>query len=868
MTQQHSEIGFKSVQLFKDQTLGIGAYGKVCRAKCDNLDCAAKLLHETLFDTNAEQLVARTNKEHRLPIRRFEKECQFLNMIKHPNIIQYLGMFQDPSSGLAVLLMELMECSLTSYLETSSNVETGMPFHIQINVCHDITLALSFLHSNGIIHRDLSGNNVLLSGQPNVRAKVTDFGMASLCDQLSPRQSYLTYTMCPGTDAYMPPEAVKDNSIYTETIDCFSFGVIVIQILSKKFPKPSDRMKKIEINSPGMSNVIAYVPVSEHERRQEHINKVDPENPLLQVALDCIKDNDTDRPTAHWLCERMVDLKDTAKYRESVANSTVQRECLRTSSDGNDRMGMQTRELQEQLQNQRQQIQDLIQTRQAQEERFSRQIAQKNEMIQQQRQITIQMDALLEQKEAAIAHGQRDIQLLRNQLQNVSLDKEHLEQEIHTLNVQHTQEIQGLQYEIQCQAEHFKKEIEQRDQVIKDQQESLNQKEVALVQKEQTLIQREEAIDAKQQEIQLLKQQLDQEKTQRMKLEGKMFKLEQEVCRKQSTSHPQVVYPAPAPSVTSTQRVSKSEQSFLLRWDVRRNMPCPMIRGCDAVVKGSIVYFMVAGSSRVYNFSTPDNTCFSLPDCPVSSCSLAIINDQLTAVGGSLQDCNRRVKCYSNKLFSFKDTGVWTEDEFPHMPTKRDSTLSVNIGTALVVAGGRTTGGAILKTVEVLCTQTLQWTTVPSLPVPLQNASGAVCGGEVYVLGGVSKDFFENKAVFTCSVDSLVKLCEPKSLGARLMNSLTSTNLWRRLADVPVTKSTCTSLCGHLLAVGGEDSRYSPTEIIHMYDSMLNSWRVVSQMSVARSNCLVASLRGNRLMVGGRAGVGRNNSVEIASVIV
>ena len=64
MAHQHAEIGFKAVQLFKDQTLGIGAYGKVCRAKCDNLDCAAKLLHETLFDTNAEQLVAHTDKEH------------------------------------------------------------------------------------------------------------------------------------------------------------------------------------------------------------------------------------------------------------------------------------------------------------------------------------------------------------------------------------------------------------------------------------------------------------------------------------------------------------------------------------------------------------------------------------------------------------------------------------------------------------------------------------------------------------------------------------------------------------------------------------------------------------------------------------
>ena len=867
MAQQHSEVGFKAVQLYKDQTLGIGAYGKVCRAKCDNLECAAKLLHETLFDVNAEQMVAH-NKEHRLPIRRFEKECQFLNMIKHPNIIQYLGMYQDPSSGLAVLLMELMECSLTSYLETSLYVETGVPFHIQVNVCHDITLALSFLHSNGIIHRDLSGNNVLLSGQPNVRAKVTDFGMASLSDQLSPRQSYLTYTMCPGTDAYMPPEAVKDNSIYTKKIDCFSFGVIGIQILTKKFPKPGDRMKKIEISSPGMSDVMAYVPVSERERRQEHISEVDPDNPLLQVALDCIKDKDADRPTAHWLCERMVGLKDTAKYRESLANSTVQRECLRTGSNGNDRMRM--RELQEQLQTQRQQIQDLIQRCQIQEEQFSQQIARKSEVIAQQRQTINQKDALLEQKEVTIIRGQQNLQLLRDELQKVSLDKECLEEKIHTLNVQHTQEVYGLKHEIQCREEHFKKEVEQRDQVIRDQRESLDQKEIALIQNEQTLIQREQAIDARQQEIQLLKQQLDQEKMQRMKLEGKVFKLEQEIGRQRNTSQPQVLYPAPAASMMNIERADKSEQSqkiFSLRWCEGRTMPCSVIRGCDAVVKDTIVYFMVAGSSRVYNFSATDSTCFSLPDCPVSSSSLAVINDQLTAIGGSLQDGNGRVN-YSNRLFTFKDIGVWTEDEFPQMPTKRDSMLSLNIGAALVVAGGRTTGGRILKTVEVLCMETLQWTTAPNLPMPLQNASGAICGGEVYVLGGVGKDFFESKAVFTCSINSLVKLCEPKSLGGRLMSSLTLTNLWSRLADVPVTKSTCTSFCGYLLAVGGEDSRYAPTRVVHAYNPMFNSWRVVSQMSSARSNCLVASLPGNRLMVGGRAGVGQNNTIEIASVII
>ena len=56
--QRGNKIGFKSIQLFKDQILGIGSYGKVCKAECDDLICAAKLLHETLFDPTAQHLIA------------------------------------------------------------------------------------------------------------------------------------------------------------------------------------------------------------------------------------------------------------------------------------------------------------------------------------------------------------------------------------------------------------------------------------------------------------------------------------------------------------------------------------------------------------------------------------------------------------------------------------------------------------------------------------------------------------------------------------------------------------------------------------------------------------------------------------------
>ena len=286
--------------------------GKVCKAKCDDLLCAAKIIHETLFDPTAQQLIV-AQREHRLPIRRFEQECEFLSSIRHPNIVQYLGLYQDLDTGLPALLMELMDDSLTNFVESCT---LPIPYHIQVNICHDITVALLFLHSNNIVHRDLSGNNVLLIG--SVRAKVTDFGMARLGDG-NPRATQLTFTMCPGTDVYMPPEAVQDKPVYSEKIDCFSFGVITLQILTREFPKPGDRRKEIEIFQPGiLSGTVAEVRIPEAERRQNHISRIDPNHTLLQVALFCLKDKDVERSSAQQLCERVATLKESAEYSQSV----------------------------------------------------------------------------------------------------------------------------------------------------------------------------------------------------------------------------------------------------------------------------------------------------------------------------------------------------------------------------------------------------------------------------------------------------------------------------------------------------------------------------------------------------------------------
>ena len=227
MAERSTEFTYRSIELFKSHSLGSGSYGGVCKAKCDGLPCAAKIMHPTLFDLHDTGAASY--------LRKFRDECRLLSLARHPNVVQYLATCYDPDTGLPVLLMELCDESLTAFLERSPG---PLPYHIELNICHDIALALVYLHSNGVIHRDLTGNNVLMISGP--RAKITDFGMSKLAS-VNPRMTALT--LCPGNVLYMSPEALDEAKTYTAKLDVFSFGVIMIQILTRQFPNPTDRFK-------------------------------------------------------------------------------------------------------------------------------------------------------------------------------------------------------------------------------------------------------------------------------------------------------------------------------------------------------------------------------------------------------------------------------------------------------------------------------------------------------------------------------------------------------------------------------------------------------------------------------------------------
>ena len=301
------KLGYGSVEIYIDEILGTGSYGKVCKGSCGQLPCAAKLLHDIMFLYDDPGI-------HRF-IRRFEQECQFLSTIKHPNIVQYLGTITNPESGRPVLLMELMDESLTKFLERFAG---PLPYHTQINICHDIALALAYLHFNGIIHRDLSSNNVLLIGAGS-RAKVTDFGMSKLMD-MNPQMTSLT--QCPGTSAYMPPEALITPPSYSGKLDCFSHGVLTIQVVTRNFPNPGDANMYVEDPKYPSGRVLVQFP--ENDRRKKDINQIESDHPLLPIALHCLKDRDKERPSADELCEQLSLLKKQVRYLKSVDQSNDQ----------------------------------------------------------------------------------------------------------------------------------------------------------------------------------------------------------------------------------------------------------------------------------------------------------------------------------------------------------------------------------------------------------------------------------------------------------------------------------------------------------------------------------------------------------------
>ena len=221
---------------------------------------------------------------------------------------------------------------------------------------------------------------------------MTDFGMSKLA-KVNPRMTSLT--LCPGNVLYMSPEALDESPTYTDKLDIFSFGVLLVQIMTRLFPNPSDRFQVID--DPRYPDKIR-VPVSETERRHNHLQLIGDTYPLKPVALQCLKNKERERPSAQEVSVRLSELKGAPQYTQSMQQA-------QTSSEGR---GEAVDEL-------RRQVRDLLEER----EELNRKVQSKQKQLMATERLVAQFQQSLQQRDKVISDLQQTLSAREGKIQQL-----------------------------------------------------------------------------------------------------------------------------------------------------------------------------------------------------------------------------------------------------------------------------------------------------------------------------------------------------------------------------------------------------------------------------------------------------------------
>ena len=309
------------------------------------------------------------------------------------------------------------------------------------------------------------------------------------------------------------------------------------------------------------------------------------------------------------------------------------------------------------------------------------------------------------------------------------------------------------------------------------------------------------------------------------------------------------------------------EQSEQITRAIDQKAPEKMRRG-SAASDSNMAYFNSYGSTTVHSYDSDTQEWNRLPATPHTHFTLVVIQHKLTMVGGMVGYMMGGVilREATNSLLSLvrKRDKKWLSC-LPAMPTKRYLTAVVYSGHSLIVAGGANGGRGIpvrvLTTVEVLDTDTRQWSIASSLTHPFSLATISICGERLYMLGGLNQTG-ETCSVLSCSVPELLQSCQPQPLKPAYQSII-----WQCVADVPHYYSSCATLSGQLIAVGGYHEIYENIRVIIVYNERTDSWEHMTDMPTARRLALVAILNGKIMVVGGENRRLIGNEMDVVEIL-
>ncbi|KAL5747219.1 hypothetical protein ACOSP7_024219 [Xanthoceras sorbifolium] len=201
-------------QLFIGYKFASGRHSRIYRGIYKQIDVAIKLVSQPEED---ESLAVELEKQ-------FTSEVALLFRLTHPNIITFVGACKKPPV-FCIITEYLAGGSLRKYLHQQE--PHSVPLNLVLKLAIHIARGMQYLHSQGILHRDLKSENLLLG--EDMCVKVADFGISCLESQCGSAKGFT------GTYRWMAPEMIKEKH-HTKKVDVYSFGIVLWELLTALTP--------------------------------------------------------------------------------------------------------------------------------------------------------------------------------------------------------------------------------------------------------------------------------------------------------------------------------------------------------------------------------------------------------------------------------------------------------------------------------------------------------------------------------------------------------------------------------------------------------------------------------------------------------